>query len=121
MTPDMDGMFLLTRVVDGDTVNGSIHLPDILFDGWWLSRWREDSFRIITVDTPERKQTGWAEAKADVVYWLRDPVRSKSLRVRTYGRDSLGRTLGDIYDRETGGSLSEYLLRERGWLPWVAS
>jgi endonuclease YncB( thermonuclease family) len=116
--PDMDGLFLLTRVVDGDSVDGSIHLRGWTFDGWEIAPWREDKFRLINLDTPERGQAGWAEARADLELWIR---YHPNLRVRTYGRDSFGRTLADIYDLDTGDTVSQYMLRERGWQPWVPS
>lgn len=120
MAPDMDGLFLLTKVTDGDTVRGSIHLNLRSFDGWTMYAWREDKFRLVTLDTPERGEVGWAQAKADVEAWLSAPERH-NLGVRTYGRDSFGRMLADIYDSETGATLTEHMLRERGWEPWVAS
>jgi hypothetical protein len=118
MTPDMDGLLLVSKVVDGDSVNGSIHFDVSRFDGWTLTAWKEDRFRIITLDTPERGEVGWAEAKAHVTEWL---ASHPNTRIRTYGRDSFGRTLADIYDRDTGDTLTEFMLRERGWLPWVGS
>lgn len=118
MTPDMDGLFLLTKVSDGDSVNGSIHLDMGQFDGWIFTAWKEDRFRLITLDTPERGEPGWGDARSHVAAWF---VQHPDTRVRTYGRDSFGRTLGDIYDRDTGESLTEHMLRDRGWQPWSPS
>jgi endonuclease YncB( thermonuclease family) len=65
--------------------------------------------RLANVDAPERREHSYDTARLFLTDWLRE--RSAYLRVATYLEDSFGRWVGDVYDRRTGESASEALLR----------
>lgn len=76
------------RVVDGDTVDLELDL------GFHLTTALR--FRLLGVDTPERGQPGYLEAKDYVARWLADALARPDLlevRARTAKADSFGRWL----------------------------
>lgn len=74
-----------TYVVDGDTVDLEI---DAGFKMTTVQR-----IRFLGINTPERGQEGYAEAKNYVV----DRLKDKEVIVETYKTDVFGRYLGVIY------------------------
>ena len=67
------------RVVDGDTFVGTMHL------GFGLSRAKQ-YFRLALIDTPERGQAGFEEAKQ----FLIDKIDGKRIQINS-AHDSTGR------------------------------
>lgn len=119
MDPFIDAeVTTITKVTDGDTVHLTRQFAEIVTD-WTLTltvdRYPVDC-RLVIVNTPERGKPGWGEAKQDTTEWLYQ--HSGFLRARTYGEDDFGRLLTDIYDVETGDSLSAFLIQQ-GWPPYV--
>jgi endonuclease YncB( thermonuclease family) len=109
----------VVRVVDGDTVRlirqrrleldgGQYLLSDALSDGVPI--------RLVWVDTPERGQPGYHEARADLVKWAQLLGRHP-LTVVCYESAGWDRLLGDLIDAD-GHSASQWLMRERGWPPY---
>lgn len=96
------------KVVDGDTVDLSVDL------GMRLSK--QDRYRLVVVDTPERGEPGFVEATVFARSWL--AAFAEDLRVTTYKADSFGRYLADIYT-SSGSTLSEALLQQ-GYGRYVA-
>lgn len=78
----------LVYVVDGDTV-------DLMVDLGFRIKVR-DRFRLLRINTPERGQPGYAEAKA---YVQRVQEMAPHLQVRTHfdGADKYGRMLAEVY------------------------
>lgn len=93
-------------VGDGDTVTLIIELGmDVL---------RRARVRLTIVDTPERSEPGWAEARTFTVDWLgAHPVLMVDMHTTSSGRyaETFGRYLADVYDPTTGDSLSSALLQ----------
>lgn len=108
------------RVIDGDTVVLSVErVLDDDGERQAIERHYAMRVRLVTLDTPERGEVGWGEASRDVVEWLSGHGPGE-LSVETYGRESLGRFLGDVYvSTDRTATLSQWMLRERGWTPWV--
>lgn len=110
------------RAVDGDTVAALVWadrplgygLRQRVYSGAQDGLPAEASLRLAWLDTPERGQVGYAEAKADAAAWLAE--RAGALHVVVFGSGGLGRLLGDVRD-DTSGSLSQHQLA-RGWPPW---
>lgn len=106
------------RVVDGDTVR-LIRQRDIgLADGFTITATDAQpvACRLLWVDTPERGEHGWGDAKADLEQWIAD-TKTRLIAV-DHGPDHFGRRLTDLQD-ETGDSASQFLIRECGWLPYL--
>jgi endonuclease YncB( thermonuclease family) len=107
----------ITRVVDGDTVR-LIRTRDLgNADGLTITATdtTDVPVRLIHVDTPERGEVGWAEAKADLEKWVLG--HEGSLTLHTAGRDRYGRLLGDLHDPD-GDTASLHLIRDKGWPTW---
>lgn len=117
MEPDMVCAFDLTRVVDGDSCRGNLSRVLADLDGWEITArtLRDVPVRLINLDTPERGEPGWAQAKIDLIVWFTAHPQNS---IRTYGKDSFGRFLGDVYDTVSGETATEWMLRDRGWLPY---
>lgn len=81
------------RVVDGDTVELSVDLGNKI-------TWREN-FRLNGIDTPEKGQSGYNEAKQH----LDDLISAGISRIETFKPDKYGRWLADIYINTSGGEL----------------
>lgn len=74
--------------------------------------------RLITLDTPERGEDGWARAGDDVRWWLFNNIGRLSITTWTDG--GFSRHLGDIWvTGDRSNTLSQWMLRERNWLPYV--
>ncbi|MCO4326135.1 thermonuclease family protein [Staphylococcus agnetis] len=78
------------RVVDGDTLEMRIDL------GFHTHTVRK--VRLLGVDTPERGQVNYNEAKA----FTTSTVLGKDVYVQTYQADAFGRYLGDVWYQEGG-------------------
>ncbi len=74
--------------------------------------------RLVTVDTPERGQAGYADATRDVTAWLE--LHAGRVRVETWPGGGFDRLLGDLYVAgDRSDTLTQWMLRDRGWLPYV--
>lgn len=93
----------LTYVVDGDTVDLAVDL------GFHVKI--KDRFRLLGINTPERGQPGYTEAKAFNAAIM---AATPQVKVRTHldATDKYGRMLADIYYPVDGGyaSLNQALL-----------
>lgn len=81
------------RVIDGDSAILAVDLGNKI-------TWRE-SFRLMGIDTPERGQPGYAEAKGYLAQLLGCGVS----RAETHRADKYGRWLVDLYIAVEGGEL----------------
>ncbi len=103
----------ILRCLDGDTVEvirtGVIGADD---DDLLLRRDRSPrQLRILGVDTAEEKgdtRAAGERATADTEAWL--ATRAGRLRARCYGEDPFGRIVADVYDADTGETLTAHLL-----------
>lgn len=76
--------------------------------------------RLITLDTPERGKVGYLDARRDVLTWLMQIEAKPGLSITTWPDGGFGRHLGDIWvTGRRSETLSQWMLRERGWLPYV--
>ena len=93
----------VTKIVDGDTIYGHLILED--FD----IVLRNEKFRFLGVNTPERYQKGYREATD----FTASICSGKTLRIDLHGKDAFGRRLVDVYyqEGELTKSLNEELLR----------
>ena len=76
---------VIINVVDGDTVDCRI---DLGFGVYVLRR-----IRLLDIDTPERGEPGYQEAKDHMLQYS-----GKPLRIITTGKGKFGRWLGKLYD-----------------------
>lgn len=108
-------LITLDRVVDGDTLDLTVQ-HDV---GFHLCCRYTGRFRIVTVNTPERGQDGFAEATAYTRNWLENRLDSPiPLTVTTYrDPDNFGRYLADIFT-PNGDSLASALLRSGHAVPF---
>ena len=117
---------------DGDTIRAFLSVdevgPEEAIPGGWLMaegrRYRTDrakhprgiAIRLVTLNTPETDEPGWAEAKADLAKWL---DRWKRLRVETWPDGGFSRLLGDVYvDGRRDLTASAHML-SIGWPPYL--
>ena len=91
-----------TRVIDGDTFCGDVSLRA------FNMTFHDQHFRLMGVNTPERKQAGYFEATEFTAQHL----EGKELTVFIYGKDSFGRWLSDVYVDDTGSKFNDLLLKE---------
>lgn len=98
--------FQLARVIDGDSFVVTLDLshPDLGFD----FALRNIHIRLFGINTPERGQPGYTEARDFVRSWFAT-VMPSLLTLSCYGLDKYGRTLGDVHWHET--TLSALLLQ----------
>jgi endonuclease YncB( thermonuclease family) len=98
---------ICTRVKDGDTFVGTliIPIPDLSAE----LHLKDQVFRLYGVDTPEisKKEPLCYEATE----FTASMIDGKEFPVFTYGKDSFGRWLTDVYTDEHQ-TLSELLLKE---------
>lgn len=82
---------------------------------------RGEHVRLLWLNTPERGQPRWREARADLQAWVTGHLKDH-LRVDDYGVEARGgRMLGDLYYTDTEGvhhSASQHMLT-LGWLPYI--
>lgn len=112
----------IQRWVDGDTVDMNV-VRDIDF-GFGITQRiiHSGRFRLVTVDTPERGQPGYDEAREFCETWM--PVGLEVV-VRTHkDPDNWGRYLADLTFKppvaeNASGSMSELLLRHGLAEPYV--
>ena len=87
------------KVIDGDTV-------DLLIDMGFNTHLKE-RVRLLGIDTPERGQEGYHEAKA----FLEQNYLGKEILVNTEkGKGSFGRWLGVLYDTMSGCNINEHMM-----------
>lgn len=100
---------VILKWVDGDTVD--MTATRIIDFGFHIHQTTEYTgrFRLITVDTPERGETGWREATEFNRRWLPEGT---AVKIHTYKNpDSFGRYLADILIPGQGQTtISELLL-----------
>lgn len=92
------------RTIDGDSfycvADVRSLMPDVKLDGF------HPHVRVIGVDTPERGEDGWMEARVILDEWL----RQGPFNLVCYGREKYGRLLADA---ERGhGLLSDHLIEQ---------
>lgn len=117
----------VTKVVDGDTVRVHRSRKLAYLDG--IEILARDAtpdgvipygvpVRLVNLDTPERGEAGYEQAREDLREWLMEnlPV----LRVITYPGGGFDRLLGDIYVAgDIGNTATQHMLRDKGWPPYV--
>lgn len=111
----------ISRVVDGDTVRLIRSRVVGIVDGLRIEATDVEpvAVRLIHVDTPERGEVGWADAKRDLETWINaQRVSGGVLTLLEAGRDNFGRLLGDLKTRD-GYSASLHLIRDKGWPTWM--
>ena len=105
-------------ITDGDTVR--LHLVrtsdlDNEFDMDIRTKRerRGIAIRLIILDTPEKGQVGYLDAKANLGKWL--DLRATHLRVETYASAGWDRLLGDIYVEGSRGDTATQYMLQAGW------
>lgn len=113
----------ITKFVDGDSVH--LHWEsdpvDVAYDIQVVARSRFDrprKCRLIIVDTPERGEVGWGDARTFTMEWL--TARAGYLRAEFYYPDNFGRMLTDIYEMGSRGNTLTQALLQAGYEPYVA-
>ena len=104
------------RIVDGDSLLLTRRRDIGAADGLTISATDGTPVRVrlAWVDTPERNEVAWGEAKRDLADWV---THHPFLTLWDFGRDNFGRVLGDLRS-DAGESASQWLMRERGWPPY---
>jgi micrococcal nuclease len=76
---------IITNVVDGDTVDVQIDL------GFGI--WKETRIRLLDIDTPERGQEGFQQAKEYL-----EKYKGEEIKLISHRKGKFGRWLGELYD-----------------------
>lgn len=111
-------------VTDGDTIRVRLTRKDLMVPGWVQTTSTAGehgvALRLVTVDTPERGQAGYQQAKAALAWWLAEAkMEGGGLRCTTYDSGGWDRLLADVYTvSDRGNTASQFMLRN-GWLPYV--
>lgn len=96
-------LYRVVKVVDGDTV----HLKRYPWEVWMdHEKKKTEVVRLFGIDTPERGQAGWQEAKDA----LTEATLDKLVRVSWHGRGKYGRSLAVLH--RWGWNLNKWLLRK---------
>lgn len=96
------------RVIDGDSI---VVMIDVGF-GLWLVRGNKGAhLRLLGVDTPERNEPGWDEARLFAEAWIAAAGDGPwPLVVQTELADNFGRYLALLWRRTDGACLNDDLL-----------
>jgi micrococcal nuclease len=88
------------NVVDGDTIDAVVDL------GYAMTTVQR--FRLLSINTPERGEAGFTEAKD----FVKDMILGKTVYIQSEKSDSFGRYLANVYvvDGEFTYSLNDLLL-----------
>lgn len=105
----------VTKIVDGDTFHGHLILKDPDLDLDEIKKNQE--FRFLGVNTPERNRKGYDEAKEFVA----KVCTGKTLKIALHGKDVFDRWLVDVFYTEDNieKSLNQELLRLGLAVVWV--
>lgn len=115
----------VVSITDGDTLRvvrrRSLMVADGLGMDFYDTEPKGVAIRLITLDTPEHNEVGWADAKRDVARWI---DHYPNLRIETWPGGGFDRLLGDIYVAgDRSNTLSQWMLRYgnngAGWLPYL--
>lgn len=98
------------RVIDGDTFVGDVDLGMNLMA-------KEVHFRLKGINTPEKDQEGFYEAKEYTAQHLEDI--QKEVLITSYGKDKYGRWLVDVHLEGEEKTLNQKLLDEKLARVWV--
>lgn len=123
MTDTVNGVrweiFRVVSVTDGDTLR-ALRSRVVDMDGkrWRLSDAEEKgiAIRLSWLDTPERGEVGWSAARTDLQTWI--TAHLVGLQVVIFGSAGWDRLLGDVQSLD-GESASQWMMSERGWLPFT--
>jgi micrococcal nuclease len=113
----------LDRVIDGDSLVVWLDLGL----GVHLGRGNEGAhLRLLGVDTPERNEPGWDEAKRFTANWLVQATSYSEplewpLVIRTVKADNFGRYLADVFRVSDGAHLNADLLASGLATPYQAA
>jgi micrococcal nuclease len=88
------------EVIDGDTFKGTVDLGMNLFT-------KDVHFRLLGVNTPEKDQAGYYEAKE----YSAQQIEGKTVLITSYGKDKYGRWLVDVHLE--GKTLNQLLLESK--------
>ncbi len=104
MLPFRTYQALVTRVIDGDTVDCSI---DLGFEIQFKSR-----FRLHGINTAETRTTDLLEKQRglDAKLILKTMVENKPVVLHTFGRDKFGRWLADVFIPDDHQSVNQKLI-----------
>jgi micrococcal nuclease len=99
----------IERIIDGDTI-------DVMID-CGFSMWTKQRLRLLHIDTPERNEPGYADAKAKLFELVMDfsliepdKVAWQPLIVHTIKRDSFGRWLATVWTEGSEKSLNQSMI-----------
>ena len=97
-----------TRVIDGDTFEGTMFLlaSEIQF--------HNQRFRLWGVDTPERGEAGYHEATK----FVEGVIGEKVVYCTIYGKDAFGRWLATVHTETSETSLNDALLKRSLAVPF---
>lgn len=96
---------VVLNVVDGDTIDVRVDLGFRIFT--------TQRIRLSRIDTPERDQNGFAEARD----FLIDLIEGKTITLRTHNVSKWGHFLGDVI--LDGQDINRLLLEKNLARPWV--
>lgn len=109
----------VARVIDGDSLilTRTRHVGTA--DGLRIDATDTNPVRVrlVHIDTPERGETGWGQAKADLETWVAAHERGP-LTLHDAGRDNFGRILGDLHGMD-GCTASLWMAASKGWPTWM--
>lgn len=117
----LDWKLEVASVTDGDTIRGHLSRELPVTNGWSQTLHTTNPkgypLRLVILNTPERGQPGYVEARADLARWLE--LRRGRLRVETYESAGWDRLLADIYgEGDRSDTASQWMLLQ-GWASYL--
>jgi len=104
MKPVFTYSALVTRVIDGDTIDATIDLGFSVFV--------RERFRLYGIDTPEKSSTDITvkESAYKATNFVREQIEGKAVIIECTGKDKYGRWLGKIHLSGVVSSINDQLV-----------
>jgi micrococcal nuclease len=90
---------IVTNIVDGDTIDITLDL------GYQVAT--KQRIRLLGVDTPERGEEGYLEAKA----FVSESLLGEEVMIESFKSDSFGRYLAYVYPHKSIISINDALIQ----------
>lgn len=105
--------FVLTRVIDGDTVVGNIDLGFNFI-------LQNQNLRLLYIDTPEVRGADKVQGLIAKEFLI-DLISDRNIIIHSFNKDSFGRVLAELFIEKTDGwiSANAVLLNEGLALPYI--
>lgn len=95
---------LVTKVIDGDTIDCAVDLGFNVFT--------KERFRLYGIDTPEKtsKDLVIKDIAFKATDFIKDSIESKQVTIECFGKDKYGRWLAKVYLNNESPTVNEQLV-----------